>query len=270
MRATVVVDNIGTDAMPGEWGLCVYIEYGDKVILLDAGASALFQENAQKLGLDLGRVDCGVLSHAHYDHANGIPAFFHCNSHAKFYLRQGCAPDCYDGPWLFKFYIGIPRDLLQEYAGRIELVSGDRELYPGVWLVPHKTPDLAHLGRREMMYRKMGRRWRPDDFDHEQSLVFHTPEGLVIFNSCSHGGVDNIIREVADTFPDQPVRALIGGFHLYNKSPDEVRAFARRVKATGIQKLYTGHCTGKKALRLLQEELGEVVEPFSVGLVMEF
>lgn len=65
MRATVVVDNIGTDAMPGEWGLCVYIEYGDKVILLDAGASALFQENAQKLGLDLGRVDCGVLSHAH-------------------------------------------------------------------------------------------------------------------------------------------------------------------------------------------------------------
>ena len=39
MKATVVVDNIGNDELKGEWGLCIYIEYKNEKILLDAGAS---------------------------------------------------------------------------------------------------------------------------------------------------------------------------------------------------------------------------------------
>ena len=74
------------------------------------------------------------------------------------------------------------------------------------------------------MYLKEKRRWRPDSFSHEQSLVFDTPDGLVIFNSCSHGGADTIIREVTTTFPDKKVKALIGGFHLYNKTDAEILA----------------------------------------------
>jgi len=45
MKATVVVDNIGTDTIHGEWGLCIYIEYEGKKILLDAGASGAFADN---------------------------------------------------------------------------------------------------------------------------------------------------------------------------------------------------------------------------------
>ncbi len=32
----------------------------------------------------------------------------------------------------------------------------------------------------------------------------------MIFNSCCHGGADNIVREVADTFPGQPISAIVG------------------------------------------------------------
>ena len=39
MEATVVVDNRGNGILSGEWGLCIYIEYGEKHILLDTGAS---------------------------------------------------------------------------------------------------------------------------------------------------------------------------------------------------------------------------------------
>lgn len=74
MKATVVVDNRGNGILSGEWGLCIYIEYGEKHILLDTGASDLFVQNAEKLGLDLTAVDAAVLSHAHYDHANGMEA----------------------------------------------------------------------------------------------------------------------------------------------------------------------------------------------------
>ena len=49
MKATVIVDNISDNSINGEWGLSIYIEYEDKKILLDAGASSLFVENASKL-----------------------------------------------------------------------------------------------------------------------------------------------------------------------------------------------------------------------------
>ena len=71
MKATVLVDNISHDNIIGEWGLSIFIEYQDKKILLDTGASGLFLRNAEKLGIDMKAVDFGVLSHAHYDHAHG-------------------------------------------------------------------------------------------------------------------------------------------------------------------------------------------------------
>ncbi len=65
-------------------------------------------------------------------------------------------------------------------------------------------------------------------------------------------------------------KALIGGFHIFNKPKAKVRALAERIKATGIETIYTGHCTGKRSFNILQEELGEMVQQLSVGLVMEF
>ncbi len=67
-----------------------------------------------------------------------------------------------------------------------------------------------------------------DNFAHEQSLVFNTGEGLVIFNRCCHGGAANVINEVADTFPDKKVLALVDGFHLYNKTDGEVKELAAK------------------------------------------
>ena len=40
-------------------------------------------ENAKKMGIALEDVECGVLSHAHYDHADGMPTFFEINENAK-------------------------------------------------------------------------------------------------------------------------------------------------------------------------------------------
>ena len=120
------------------------------------------------------------------------------------------------------------------------------------------------------MYVRSKSGWKPDDFSHEQSLVFETTEGLVIFNSCSHGGADNIINEIKETYPGQKIRALIGGFHICNRPETEVRALGRRIKETGIEEIYTGHCTGKKAFEILKEELGTAVHQLHVGLEMEF
>ena len=144
------------------------------------------------------------------------------------------------------------------------------KLCEGVYLIPHKTEGLSEIGKREKMYQHRDRKWSPDDFSHEQSLVFETQKGLVIFNSCSHGGAVNIINEVAATFPDKKVYALIGGFHLFNKPVSEVQALGKKIRDTGIAYVCTGHCTGGKAYAALQEELGDKLHRLQVGLVMEF
>lgn len=270
LTATVLSDNIGADGMGGEWGLSIYIEAGDTTVLLDVGASSLFSKNAEKLGKDIGKVDFAVLSHAHHDHSLGMQTFFAENEKAPFYLRKGTEEDCYKKVGFFPVYIGIPRGILKKFPQRFLFAEGDLQVAPDIYLIPHHTPGLAQQGKRENMFRGSRLRLRYDDFSHEQSLVFDTENGLVIFNSCSHGGADNIIREVSECFPGKSVRAIIGGFHLFNKTEAEICSFGRRVKDTGIGYVCTGHCTGTRAYEILRRELGDFLHSLQVGLVMEF
>ena len=270
MKAIVVVDNISYENMKGEWGLCIYIEHDDKKILLDTGASGLFLENAKKLGIDIRKIDYAILSHAHFDHADGMRNFFDANDKAKFFLRDGCGENCYLKKWFLHKYIGMPKNILDEYKERIVYIKGDYTLYPGVSLIPHKTEGLSEIGKKNMLYIRNEKGWKPDDLSHEQSLVIDTASGLVIFNSCSHSGADNIINEVAATYPDKKIKALVGGFHIVTKPKDEVQKLAASMKKTGIVAVYTGHCTGQKSFNILKEELGERVHQFHSGYVMEF
>ncbi len=43
---------------------------------------------------------------------------------------------------------------------------------------------------------------------------FETPKGLILLNSCSHGGIVNIVKEVQMALGNQKVYAVIGGFHM--------------------------------------------------------
>lgn len=271
MFAKVLIDNITKNSLLSEWGLSFYIEYEGHQILLDTGSGANFTENAPKLGVNLKEIEYGVLSHAHYDHADGMPAFFEKNKKADFYLRKGTAENCYGKKkWLFHKYNGIQKGTLKTYADRIKYIEGDYRLLDGVHLIPHKTLGLEKIAKKVDLYVKEHGRIFPDDFAHEQSLVFDTEHGLVIFNSCSHGGADNIINEVAATFPEKEIYAYVGGLHLYKSPESDVRALAKRMKETGIRKVVTGHCTGEEAFAILKEELGDVVEQMYTGMELEF
>ena len=271
MIAKVLIDNITKNELVSEWGVAFYIEFEGKKILLDTGASGNFVENAKKLGVNLEEVECGVLSHAHYDHADGMPAFFAENKEAKFYLRKGTGENCYGKKNFFMYkYNGIQPGTLDNYADRIEYVEGDYKLMDGVYLIPHKTVGLEKIAKKVGLFVKDHGKMFPDDFAHEQSLVFDTPKGLVIFNSCSHGGADNIINEVQATFPEKEICAYIGGLHLYKSSEEDVRALAKGIKETGIMRVITGHCTGDEAFAILKEELGDIIEQMYTGMEIKF
>ena len=120
------------------------------------------------------------------------------------------------------------------------------------------------------MYRLRDGKYTPDDFSHEQSLVFQTDRGLIIFNSCCHAGADVIVRETQEAFPGQTIRALVGGFHLFETPDADVYALGRRLAESGVEEIVTGHCTGERGFQILKEVLGERAKQLRTGLVLNF
>ena len=59
-KLTVIVDNISSEDLCGEWGLSILVEYKEKKILVDAGSTDLFAQNLKKLGFDINDIDYGV------------------------------------------------------------------------------------------------------------------------------------------------------------------------------------------------------------------
>ena len=260
---TVLTVNAPAEGLRDEWGLSLHVRYGDLSLLLDFGQSYAFAENACALGIDLGDVDLAVLSHAHYDHADGMSAFFEVNDHARLHLSAACDEICWStkGGTDDAHYIGVRAGLLERFADRLSPAPTGCVtcVAPGVHLVPHTAPGLREKGARDGMFLKTEDGWRPDGFAHELSLVFELegPEGpaLCVFNSCSHAGMEAILHEVADAFPGVPVAAFVGGLHLFRSTDEDVLRTTNVLRDAGVRRVCTGHCTGDRAVGLMTVEL---------------
>ena len=278
MKITVLMENTAPEGcgLTPEHGLSLYIEHRGRKLLLDAGSSGKFADNAQTLGIDLSAVEAAALSHGHYDHADGLRRFFQLNSRAKVYVRPGADGPHFsmgkDGP----YFIGIHRDICTQFRDRFEAVEGLYELTEGAWLVPDLVRETS--GRSDgLLYKRGEDDFIPDDFRHEQSLVLEGEKGLVVLNSCSHGGIVNIVRGVPDQLPGKKVYAVVGGLHMaakgqgaLNCTPEYVFRVADALKELGVEEIHTGHCTGETALGLLRERFGPGCHALAAGQVLSF
>jgi 7,8-dihydropterin-6-yl-methyl-4-(beta-D-ribofuranosyl)aminobenzene 5'-phosphate synthase len=77
MRVTTLIEDENHDVLglEAEKGLSLYIQRDDDSILFDTGATGIFVENAEKLGVDLKDVDVTAISHGHFDHRGGLRSF---------------------------------------------------------------------------------------------------------------------------------------------------------------------------------------------------
>lgn len=265
LEMTVLIDNVAGEPLAGEWGLSILIIADGRKILLDTGSSDLFARNADCLGIDLASVDIGVLSHAHYDHADGMETFFSLNRSAPFLVREGTCENCYGIKEGLLRYIGIQSGVLKKHEERIRYVSGVHTICKGIWLVPHRRADYSSIALRNDLYTVSNDERVPDDFAHEQSLVIETGQGLVVFNSCSHTGMTNILTDIREMLGRSDVCAYVGGLHLYKMTDGELDALCVEIQRTPVAHIFTGHCTGDHAFRFLKERLGERIGQFSSG-----
>ena len=225
MKFRFLVDNKTEDTRcMAEWGLAIMIESRGKKILFDSGMSReLLIRNAQALGVDLAEADALVISHGHYDHTGGAPAFARVNEKAKIYLHEDALQDFYgetDGK-IDSEPCGIAwtEEEKAELADRLVYTKGVWPLAEGITLIGN-IPDMDGYPPTERFYRRLvekqagssdandgnaGRdgsvgseavRWAEDSMSHEQVLVIEEEKGLYIFSGCSHRGVVPTIRRV--------------------------------------------------------------------------
>ena len=277
MRITVLIENSapGDACLTAEHGLSFLIRTGGHCLLLDAGETGAFWDNAAALGEDLGEVELAALSHGHHDHANGLRRFLAENPTAPVYLRASAWGE-YFAPLPEGGYrwIGMAPEL-QAYAGRFRAAEGLCALLPGVWLTP--PPGEGRAPSAALLERDASGALRPDPFLHEQAMVLDEGKGLVLLSPCSHRGIDHIAAAVCAAFPGRPLLGVLGGFHMraggdsggLNCPEAEVRRVARRLVELGTERIWTGHCTGDEAWAILREELGQRLQPLTTGLTIE-
>lgn len=275
MRITVLVENTGPSEFKIEHGLSLYIEFNDKKYLLDAGPSDSFFKNAHALSIDLGRVDKAVLSHGHYDHGDGFMVFLNQYKNKVVYGAKNIFDDYYSGSGGSVHYIGLSSKLKQ-MKNRFNTISKDTKIDEKIYLILDDVSNTKEIGVQKKLYKKVDDVLQPDNFDHELSLVFDTPKGLVICNSCSHAGLESIVDNIKKRL-NKPVYAYVGGLHMKStKNHIETSSFTEEqiqnlcifIKKN-IQYVLTGHCTGNVSYDLLKKYLKDRIDFLTTGKTIE-
>ncbi|NCB51253.1 MAG: MBL fold metallo-hydrolase [Clostridia bacterium] len=251
-----------------EHGLSIYIETRNHKLLFDTGASALFSENAKKMGVDLASVDLTVISHGHYDHGGGLPAFLGMNDKSFVYVNENAFGKYYARRLSGKIeYIGLPEGLDTEsrfvFCGDDYIIDDELELFSGV-----RGERLVPSGNGTLLMQR-GDDLLQDDFTHEQNLIITENGQTVLVAGCAHAGIVNIVehfRSKKGFLPD----IVIGGFHLYNhglkksEDPEIVDEIGEILLGTGSY-YYTCHCTGKEAYDRLKSVMGDKADYLATG-----
>ena len=80
--------NLKNSELYSEHGISFYIEMPEKNFIFDCGQSMLAFKNAEKLNINLKKINFVVLSHSHYDHAGGFPSLLKYITPKKIYTGE--------------------------------------------------------------------------------------------------------------------------------------------------------------------------------------
>ena len=236
----------------GEPAASYYLEIDGLRILLDTGYSDVFLQNAEKLGLDLGRLTHIVLSHGHNDHTNGLALLAE-----RFDLsgvRLIAHPRCLLPRWYGEEYIGPPEGgavpAACDYCPSGEPVwLSERCVFLGEIPAAHDFEQRRPLGRV-----LLDKEEQPDLLTDDTALACKTPAGLFIVTGCSHSGICNIVSRAQAVCGETRIAGILGGFHL-PKANSRVQKTAEFLAVLHPRVLYPCHCVSLAAKLELAEVL---------------
>ncbi len=235
VKVTIIYDNyVSKEGMEADWGFSCYIEGTEKNILFDTGTkSDLFLHNLKELDVDHKKVDMIVLSHEHGDHTGGLFPFLNINHNLSVFM-----------PFSFSY----------NFVRRVEANGADASTVKNPLEICKDVYLSGELDSRMI---------------NEQSLAINTKKGLVIICGCSHPGIINIVKHFKETL-NKEIYMVFGGFHLMNKTNQEVNEIINQMKELGVQKCGATHCTGDRQIQIFKEKYGDNYVTMGVGRGITF
>ena len=254
-KLTTLFENISyRSGLISGHGLSYYLETPQSKILFDTGPSDALLVNADILGIDLSEIDALVVSHGHYDHTGGIPAFLSVNSKAAIYMKEDALKEKFKA---YDNYIGIPKGW-EKAIERIRFVKDTTEISSGVYIIPETTLLNKEDTHFSHFFVKEHDSFTPDMFTDEQFMLIRGKENVHIISGCSHSGISNVLASATDLFKQQ-VGTVTGGFHLMNTDEHFVAGLAEKFKALNVRRLEVSHCTGIDQYHFLRKHFPEKV-----------
>ena len=252
-----------------EHGLSFYIEADDKHYLFDTGSSEKFIRNANRLGVDLKKVDALFISHNHYDHIGGLLYFMEINKKAKIYIKEDAVYSTFYKRKHIECPLGKFHTELKKW-NRVVLVKDSMQV-DNFHLVTDTNGNKDYFCQGSKFYMHKDGETIPDEYTHEMFLVYIKESKANTLSACSHRGIINIIETAKNTF-NLPINNVIAGLHLsknagmdINCSEEYYNHLVEYLKSDDISKIYTCHCTGKYAYNLLKRDLIDKIDYFEIG-----
>lgn len=243
-------------------------------ILFDTGTSPDgVVENMRRLGVDPTSIEAIVCSHGHFDHTTGLDGLLRAVGrvnmpvliHPHFWRRRritvpGIEP------------LELPTTSRHALAGAGFEIIEDRQpsfLLDNSVLITGEVPRVTgYEPGFPPQQAWLSDRWEPDPLvlDDQALVVSIAGKGLAVITGCGHAGVVNICRYATRLTGDQPLHAVIGGFHL--NGPLFEPLIPRVLEDLAVMNpsvLVPAHCTGWRAGHAMASRFGDAYVPNSVG-----
>jgi 7,8-dihydropterin-6-yl-methyl-4-(beta-D-ribofuranosyl)aminobenzene 5'-phosphate synthase len=262
--------------------LTAYVGHRSYKLLFDAGPEGLlFLRNCRNLGVSLADVEAIAISHGHWDHMGALlEALDHITRH-----NQGRQVPCHVNPGMFLErgaqlttgqiapFQSVPTlEALAAHGAQVVNSGEARLLLDDCFYLSGEIPRVSSFekGRPDHLCRQAADQpWEPDPLIMDERFVAVQVQGkgLIIFSSCSHAGIVNVLLHAREVCPEVSLYGVLGGLHLAGAAmerliPDTVE----HLKQFALQQIMPAHCTGWRALWALLNTFGaSVVTPSAVG-----
>jgi 7,8-dihydropterin-6-yl-methyl-4-(beta-D-ribofuranosyl)aminobenzene 5'-phosphate synthase len=273
IKITILVDNKAHRRLTAEHGFSAWIEAGEHRILFDTGQGPALVDNTERLGIPLEQTRSLVLSHGHYDHTGGVGHVLRCAPTVEAYCHPGAVRPRYVIRQDFSRAAHMPK----EARAALDKLPSQRMHW--IWRPQQLTEDIGLTGPipRASALEDTGGPFfldapgtRPDAITDDTALWINTPKGAVVCVGCCHAGLVNTLNHVRYLNGVSEIRAVIGGFHLLQASPQRLQWTLSSLKALSPTEIVPCHCTGEKAVAALEAHFDGRVRRGYAGMQLTF
>ncbi|MFP4372581.1 MAG: MBL fold metallo-hydrolase [Halanaerobium sp.] len=264
----IAENSVYKEKLLAEHGLSFWIKVGNKQFLFDTGQGLVLDNNLKELGIKIEELNGILLSHGHYDHANGLKKLLKVRSDLKLYGHSDIFLPKYSKKSSGITYRGM--NITRADVENFIPVNKAKEVADGLWM----TGEIAVDNREEIIrsdYKvKINDELKVDQFKDDQASFIETKEGIVVLLGCSHSGVINTLKHIKKLTAGQKIAAIIGGMHLIHADLERIDDIIEYLKELDFDLLAPLHCTGFKAAARINSVFEDKVVAGGVGKSFSF